>query len=88
MNFDWSIILNIALPIAVPVLFGIAAKNGRRIGKTLSTLGNTRLGKKTMDSIERGLIKFLNEFEQGLRSDNIESKVPKAINDAYNEAMK
>lgn len=88
MNFDISMILNIALPIAVPILFGIAAKNGRKLGKTLSTLGNSRLGKKAMDSIERGLIKFLHEFEQGLRADDIENKVPKAIKDAFDEAMR
>lgn len=88
MNIDWQIILPYLIGAIIPTLFGaVAVKRARSFGKAVSKLGNIRLGKKVMDKLELELIKFMNEFECGLRADDIAAKVPTNIKKAYDEAL-
>jgi hypothetical protein len=92
VNFDISIVLNFVIPLVITAVFAIGIKNGQRLGKMLSTFGNSKIGKKAMDKLEKSLIKFLHEFIIGLRADNVktevEEKIDKGIRSAYDEAMK
>jgi hypothetical protein len=92
VNFDISIVLNFVIPLAITAIFTIGIQNGQRFGKMLSTFGNSKIGKKAMDKLEKSLIKFLHEFIIGLRADNVktevEEKIDRDIKSAFDEAMK
>lgn len=112
MDFN-ELLIKIGIGVAIPAILGIVAKIWpkekakntigpvfRKFGKLLSTLGNSRLGSKSMNAIEEGPISTIvacvihaaNEFSAGLAEDNVKEKVkeqiPKEISDAFNEAVK
>ena len=77
-----------------------AAKVFRKWGKLVSRLGNTKLGKKSMDRLEEGpiatIIGFVgmcvSEFSAGLSEDNVKEevkrKIPQELTAAFDEALK
>ena len=76
------------------------AKIFRKWGRLVSKIGNTKLGKKSMDRLEEGpistILGFIGmcvyEFSAGLSEDNVKAEVKKKINpelmQAFDEAMK
>ena len=78
----------------------ITGAPAEKFGLFLSALGNTRLGKKSMDRLEEGPISTIvaivinmgQRFQKGLRADNLKEKmekeVNKDINKSYQDAVK
>jgi hypothetical protein len=108
-----AILINVGIPGAAFILCGIIARvfpkqkamditgaPAEKFGRLLSAIGNTKLGKKSMDRIEEGplstivavVINMAQRFQKGLQADNIkesvEKKVDKNLMQSYNDAMK
>ena len=109
-------LLSLGIQIGIPAAVGIVclifarffpkekalsiAKVFRKWGKLVSKLGNTKLGKKSMDRLEEGPIATLlgfigtciSEFAAGLAEDNVTEQVKKKIDPsllkAFDEAIK
>ena len=79
---------------------GIAG-NFRRLGRLLSKIGNTKLGKKSMSKLEEGPIATflgfigmcISEFSAGLAEDNVKEDIKKKLEKtemgkAFDQALK
>jgi len=108
-----TILINVGIPGAISIICLIIAHKFpkqkalditgaacEKFGRLVSAIGNTRLGKKSMDKLENDIISKIvdivingaQRFLKGCKADNIkesvEKKIDKNLLNSFNDAMK